>query len=331
MEPSPQGHVHFQLTEPDVSPLNQDLAPQALGCLWRGDAVVARGSLWWGGAGFDLRIAGLGDGGDAAESSQRVGRLGGLESAETEAAVTFLHQACDALRQRGCTLALGPMDGSTWQNYRCATNWNHGPPFWGEPQTDPRWVDWFTQAGFTPVARYESRLCPELTQTHAPRRRRQTPAPVRLSSAQGVAVDALLPQVYRLVMASFRRQPFFQPLPEELFIQHLRPLLTQADPALIQLAWDGDRLVGIVLALPDLLAPADRRRLIIKTLAIVPGRAYAGLGTALLEATHQAGFAQGYRQAIHALMHRHNPSLNLSRRYSQPFRDYGLMGKVLDH
>jgi hypothetical protein len=83
-----------------------------------------------------------------------------------------------------------------------------------------------------------------------------------------------------------------------------------------------------VLALPDLLAK-NPQRLIIKTLAIWPNRAYAGLGSTLLEAAHQAGFRQGYRQAIHALMHRHNPSLNLSRRYSQPFRDYVLMGKEL--
>lgn len=84
--------------------------------------------------------------------------------------------------------------------------------------------------------------------------------------------------------------------------------------------------MGFLLALPDYLAPPEQRRLIIKTLAIYPSRAHAGLGYLLLEAAHQAGAAQGYRQAIHALMHNHNPSLNLSRRYSQPFRAYVLMG-----
>lgn len=302
----------FELTHtsPQASP--QDLAswgqsPSAVGSLWRDGAVVARGALWWDGT---------------------VGRLGQLQANNAAAAAAFLSRACGTLQQRGCTLALGPMDGHTWNDYRCALNWEAGPPFWGEPQTDPSWVAWLTQAGFTPVAQYESRLCLDLSQTHSPRRRRHIPAPVQVQSAQGVAMDRVFPLLYALVMESFRRQPFFRPLPEDAFIRYLQPRLAQIDPALVQLAWEESRLVGFLLAMPDPLAPADRR-LIIKTLAVWPHRAYAGLGYSLLEAAHQAGLRQGYRQAIHALMHRQNPSCNLSRRYSQPFRDYVLMAKPL--
>lgn len=304
----------FHLTDPDTETCSDALAPQAQGWVTCDGVAVAGGALWWNGPGAD---------------KLRLGCLGHLQATTPAAAVIFLQRACAVLGQRGCTLALGPMDGSSWQSYRCALTWDNGPPFWGEPQTDPRWVDWFTQAGFTPVGHYASRWCPDLTQTYPPRRRRHSPVPVQIHSAQGLAVEALLPQLYPLVIASFRRQPFFQPLPEDRFIQHLRPLLTQIDPALVQLAWDGDRLVGVALAHADSLAPAAERRLIIKTLAILPGRSYAGLGTTLLEAAHRAGVDQGYQQAIHALMHRHNPSLTLSRRYSQPFRNYVLMGKPL--
>lgn len=259
-----------------------------------------------------------------------VGRLGQLEAANGEAAGEFLRQACAVLCQRGCTHALGPMDGSTWQSYRCATDWHQGHPFFGEPQTDPRWVEWFAQSGFAPVARYESRLCRDLTYTPTPRRTRHRSEPLRVSNAVGLEIEPLLPQIHHVVMTSFRRQPLFQPLPEAMFSPLLRPMISQVNPALVQLAWDQDRLVGIGLAMPDLLAPAAERRLIIKTLAILPGRPYAGLGYALLEAAHQAGYAQGYRQAIHALMHHQNPSLVLSsRHHSQPLRHYVLMGKGL--
>lgn len=305
----------FHLTDPDSATRSDTLSPQAQGWVSRDGVTVAGGSLWWHGP----RVG-----------QPRLGCLGHLRAKAPAAAVIFLQRACAVLHQRGCTLALGPMDGSSWQSYRCALNWDNGPPFFGEPQADPGWVDWFIQAGFTPVAKYESRLCLDLTQTHRPRRRRHAPALVQIQAAQGVAVEALLPKIYALVMASFRHQPFFQPLPEDRFIQHLRPLLTQIDPALVQLAWDGERLVGFALAHSDILAPVAERRLIIKTLAVLPGRAYAGLGATLLESAHRAGVDQGYRQAIHALMHRHNPSLNLSRRYSQPFRSYVLMGKPLN-
>ena len=258
-----------------------------------------------------------------------LGVLGHLDASDTQAAVMFLGEAGLALERQGCTFALGPMDGNTWQGYRCALNWDNGPPFWGEPQTDPRWVAWLTQAGFVPVARYESRLCQDLTQTQTPRWRRQSPAPVRLTSAQGSDPEKLLAQIHGVVMASFQRQPFFQPLPEVVFAQQLRPVLAQIDPGLLTLAWVETHLVGFALALPDPLAPVNQRRIILKTLAVLPGRTYGGLGYSLLEAAHRAGAAQGYRQAIHALMHSRNSSLNLSRHYSQPWRDYVLMGKWL--
>lgn len=317
----PANPFRLQLAEPEAQSLDSAMAPQAVACLWSGNTVVARGSLWWD----DFWEHGTGV---KIETPLQVGRLGGLDATDAETAVAFLDQACEVFRQRGCISVLGPMAGNTWQSYRCALNWDHGPPFLGEPQTDPRWVDWFTQAGFVPVAKYESRLCLDLTQTHPPRRRRPTLTPVQIQSAQGVAVAVLLPKIYALVMASFRCQPFFRPLPEDAFGQYLRPLLTHVDPALIQLAWDQEHLVGVALALPDLRATSSQR-LIIKTLALWPSRSYAGLGSTLLESAHQAGFHQGYRQAIHALMHHQNPSLNLSRRYSQPFRDYVLMGKNL--
>ncbi len=292
---------------------------------------MAQGALWWEGAETMVGLADLWawDKGPSGHLPI-VGRLGHLEAADGEAAVEFLRQTCAVLSQRGCNHVLGPMDGSTWQSYRCATDWHQGQPFFGEPQTDPRWVEWLAQAGFTPVAWYESRLCRDLTDTHAPRRQRHRPGAFRISHAVGLDLESLLPQIHRVVMASFRRQPFFQPLPEEVFISLLRPMISQVDPTLVQLAWDQDRLVGVGLAMPDVLAPAAERRLIVKTLAILPGRAYAGLGYTLLEAAHQAGYSQGYRQAIHALMHRQNPSLVLSGRYhSQPLRRYVLMGKGL--
>lgn len=315
----------------DVQDFGAGLPPQALGQVTTAGQTLAQCALWW----------------HDTPDHRRIGTLGKLEATDADAAIALLRQACDYLKQQGCTFALGPMDGSTWQSYRCATDWNAGPPFLGEPQTDPRWLDWLAQAGFGPVAQYESRLCEDLHQTWTPRWRRHRLRNIALTSARGVAPEILLAEIYPLVMASFRRQPWFLPLPEAIFAQAYRPLLAQVDPALVQLAWakgeavtgevitgkanesGRDRLVGFLLALPDYLAPPEQRRLIIKTLAIYPGRAQAGLGYLLLEAAHQAGAAQGYRQAIHALMHSHNPSLNLSRRYSQPFREYGLMGMRL--
>ena len=69
--------------------------------------------------------------------------------------------------------------------------------------------------------------------------------------------------------------------------------------------------------------------LIVKTLAVRPGRAYAGLGAWLLAEVHRSARQLGYTRAIHALMHESNRSKNLSAHYAQPLRRYALFSKKL--
>jgi len=67
----------------------------------------------------------------------------------------------------------------------------------------------------------------------------------------------------------------------------------------------------------------------LKTFAVLPGRAYAGLGNVLVAHSHRIARALGYRRAIHALMYEGNNSLIISNRFSRPFRRYTLFAKVL--
>ena len=91
--------------------------------------------------------------------------------------------------------------------------------------------------------------------------------------------------------------------------------------------------MGFILAIPD-LKQAERGHLIdtviVKTLAVLPERAHAGLGGLLLAACQQTARDLGYLRAIHALMHEQNTSRNLSRRYAHQIRRYALFGKALE-
>lgn len=68
---------------------------------------------------------------------------------------------------------------------------------------------------------------------------------------------------------------------------------------------------------------------IIKTVAVLPGRAYAGLGNVLVARVQAIAYALGYRRAIHALMHDSNNSRNLSDRYARSIRRYTLYARKL--
>jgi len=286
-------------------------------------AVLASCSLWWQGT---PPIPG-----------QRVGAIGHLQQqpGAPTAASDLLRQACDHLRQQGCTLVLAPLDGTTWFDYRCRVDLASSSPnslaerpgdppptpHWGEPRTHPAWQTALAAAGFAPVATYESRRCLDLHRRYA-----KTPAfpALHLTTAEGIDPEALLTQIHPLIHRCFRHQPLFQPLPLAAFCQLYRPLLPQLLPEFIHLAYDGDALVGLLLALAD-----PRHGLILKTLVVYPTRQYAGLGYVLIEAAHGAAQQRGISTAVHALMHQGNPSRNLSRRYGQPWRRYHLWGQSL--
>ena len=101
---------------------------------------------------------------------------------------------------------------------------------------------------------------------------------------------------------------------------------------LVLLAEQGGRPVGNVFAIPD-LAQAQRGQpvttVIVKTLAVLPGRAQAGLGAVLLDGVHVAARRLGFTRSIHALMHETNQSRNLSAHYAQTIRRYTLFSRTL--
>src|SRR5437879_8767074 len=66
--------------------------------------VSARCSLWWTAT---PRYA-----------EHRLGLIGHYAARDSRAAAQLLHLAGDQLAAHSCTLAVGPMDGNTWQRYR---------------------------------------------------------------------------------------------------------------------------------------------------------------------------------------------------------------------
>jgi predicted N-acetyltransferase YhbS len=92
------------------------------------------------------------------------------------------------------------------------------------------------------------------------------------------------------------------------------------------------RTVGFVFGIPN-LAQAQRGQaidtVVVKTVAVLPGRTYAGLGNVLVAHCQQAARKLGFRRVIHALMHESNNSLNLSGHYAKPFRRYTLYSHPL--
>jgi len=141
-----------------------------------------------------------------------------------------------------------------------------------------------------------------------------------------------LRKIYAVSAISFQSNYLYTPLEEADFIAQYRQIEKRIDPRLVLLAERDGGPVGYIFAIPD-LAQAQRGEaidtVIVKTVAVLPGRTQAGLGAVMLEKIHHTAHTLGYRRAIHALMHETNKSRNLSDHSAQTMRRYTLFERKL--
>jgi GNAT superfamily N-acetyltransferase len=283
--------------------------------------LAARCSLWWTST--------------PPYRGHRLGFIGHLAASDAAAARSLLTHARAALTASGCTLAVAPIDGSTWRRYRFITDRGTEPLFLFEPDNPDDWPSHLIEQTFTPWARYHSAVTTELTRHDA-----RLQAIADRMARTGVAIRALdlthvdeeLRRIYAVTVASFHRSFLFDPINEAEFIEEYRPVLRFVEPAIVLIAEQRGRPVGFVFAVPDWLQRQRGRSIdtiIVKTLAVVPGRSYAGLGTLLVSRCEHIAAGLGYARAIHALMHEASPSRNISHRYAKTFRRYTLFARTL--
>lgn len=287
----------------------------------KGDEV-ARCSLWW------ERTPLL--------PGEHVGLIGHYAAGSDDAGRMLLEHACAELAAHGCSLAVGPMDGSTFGRYRLVTDWGNEPPFLLEPENPPSYPGHFAAAGFTPIAQYVSALQTQLGTRHLRLEamgRRLARHEIRIRTLDAARFEDELRRLYPVAAGAFAGGYLYTPIGKDEFVALYARLRPYVAPELVLLAEQGERAVGVLFVLPDWLraqrgAPMDT--IILKTLAVVPELAPTGLAGLLLARGEAAAQEHGYSRVIHALMHEHNSSLRMSARYGgQIIRRYALYARPL--
>lgn len=319
------------LAEPKHEPAQLDGDAHLLAL--RDDEPSARCTLWWHAT--------------SALDGHRVGYIGHFAThadaptradapAYSDSARGLLDHACRRLFDQGCTLAVGPMDGSTWQRYRFVTERGADPPFFLEPDNPDAWPGHFGDAGFAPLARYTSardldlrRLDPRAGDLAA--RMRSLDVQIRQMDPRGFAAE--VDRIYDVSIASFAAAFLYSPIDRAQCHALYAPLERFVRPELVFIAQQRDVPVGFVFAIPDWLQAQRGAAIdtaIVKTIAILPDPQFSGLGGLLLSQCRQRIAELGYTQAIHALMHDANTgSRRLSDRFGTTIRRYTLFSKAL--
>lgn len=301
--------------------LLQRHAPDAHWVCVEGARIYARCSLWW------RRVPSL--------PGERLGVIGHYAAEDEAGSRSVLDQACRTLRSQGCTLAVGPMDGNTWRRYRLITKRGRMPSFFLEPDNPDEWPHYFRSAGFETLASYLSALNLRLDYQDA----RLAQAEARMSR-RGVSIRSIdtsrfegeLKRVYAVCTASFRKNFLYADIDEFEFLEQYRPMKAVIRPGLSLMAMQGDLPAGFIFALPDMEGLKRREPAplaIIKTVAILPGRDYAGLGALLIARASRAAHELGFSGMIHALMHEENSTTNSGAGHARAIRRYELFSRRL--
>jgi len=263
------------------------------------------------------------------------GMIGHYEAKNAEAGKALLEHAAHFLRAEGAGKVIGPMNGSTWARYRLALPGEPGDgqyepsTFFAEPTNPPEYPQHFADAGFSPIAHYESRVVLDLEKRYhkydeiSARLKKNGFALKHLSLAE---FDSQLKDIYELSIKGFRRNAYYSAIEFSTFLgmyQKMGPLL---DEELVILVYDKlSKLVAFCFSFPD---PMAKGRLIIKTILVDESVRSFGLGIFMTDETHRRAKEKGYESIIHALIHSDNRSNNLSHAFdSQIFRRYVLFGK----
>ena len=323
MAPSSLG-VHVTLDRPDGfaagDPLDEAALtrtpPDAFVLVSRGSDVCARAALFWS------RTPLL--------EGKRTGLIGHFWASDEAATRRLLDEVCAAVAARGAELAIGPINGSTWEKYRFVT-WSDGsPPFFLEPTNPEAWPGWWEGAGFRVCASYSSLERSKLGEYEslAARAEPQTPRGMTITGVSADDWESVLRRVWPVVDEAFAAAFLYRSIGEDAFVAEYGSARPLVDPRLCRLAEVDGRVIGFSFAYLDPIerqTGSARRSIVFKTVAARKGQR---IGWALLHDMDVQGMAIGATHVIGALMHDATISKAMSGPFSVPRRRYALFARA---
>lgn len=259
----------------------------------------------------------------ADHSLYRVGIIGDFScesQTDLSSSKQVLDRLCEELYAMGATRIIGPMDGSTWQNYRLTTYRGEEAPFYLEAYTPSYYVNHWTQAGFSQDESYSSYKA--AVDSWQDKRVDKLVSRFSHLTFRSIEVNDL-GAIFDLSLNSFQRNPYYIPIEKEVYLSKYKQILEKLMPNISLVVYDKEDLVGYLFALIDPYEPSGKRA-ILKTVAINEERKYAGLGLYMLSKLIDDLKQREISTLIHALMYDGNPVQNIIKDSSILFRKYAL-------
>lgn len=259
--------------------------------------------------------------------------FGQFEAQSNQAAVARLIEAvAEKSRQMGKSWLIGPMNGSTWEEYRLAVD-NPDFTYLFDLEHPAYYPELLPSAGMEAFAKYTTNVDQHLQfDVRRLARAEQLLAPLHLTyrNIRLAHLEEELAGIYRFCMAAFAQNLLFTPVAAPHFQAKYLTAKALIQPEYILLAEDpAGELCGLLFAIPNYQDPT-RKGIVLKTLAKRPGKRYAGLATKLGAMFYEKIRADGFGYVVHAFMEDNNASSNVSAHFSgTPAKHYQLFALKL--
>jgi hypothetical protein len=263
---------------------------------------------------------------------ERLGLIGHFAAVDATRGATLLGHATRCLAEAGASRIVGPIDGSTWEPYRCVVESDGSPPFALEPAHPAHWPAAFAQAGFAPWIHYRSARCDDIARAiqcfDGLARRAAARSRACLRAIEPACWLRELPALHRLTRQAFAQSRLISTIDQARFEQRFGAMDSLITPGLVWLAELDAQPVGMVVALPG-SGPVWGDCVIVKTLCALQRGPSSAIALLLLHRVFCAALARGLRRAVFALMDETNMSSRMvdERIDSRAFRRYALMAR----
>lgn len=230
-------------------------------------------------------------------------------------------------------LIIGPMNGSTWDNYRFSVH-HHFPNFFLEPHHHLYYNNLFEEAGFTTLANYISSVDTSLyldSNRITPLKEKFQAMDVIIRSIDVNNFETELEKVYHLSIEAFKNNFLYTPISLASFMEKYTAIKPLMKPELILMAEDKNKnLIGFMFSVNDLYNTSEKS-LIVKTIARKNEKKYSGLGALLAYEIIKTAKENKYSSVIHAFMFEEATSLGLSEKFTgKVFKNYKMYRKILN-
>ncbi|MCP1222929.1 GNAT family N-acetyltransferase [Sebaldella sp. S0638] len=281
--------------------------------------ILARASLWNAGN----KIQG-----------KKTGYIGHFAAENKEAGLFLTEYMYKRAKEYRLEYLIGPLDGNTWQKYRFITGDNKNP-FFLEPYNPPEWPEIFMESGYEVIAEYYSVLVKEPEKkfrVSEKLKKMKFYSDLVIKKINKENFDKYINEIYDMSIESFKDNFLYSEISREDFISSYMKIKDVMDCDFIYTAYKSGKPAGFVFGIPDYNEMSSGNKIetvILKTLAVNPEYQNFGLGTVLLEKFHETAVEKGYKNIIHALIHKDNMSGKISGKYGEIMRTYHLYGRVI--